>query len=142
MVQIADKFHVIKNGIEAVQSIRLGLKQEELKLQREQQLQHEKNYKDSKDKILIGPKIKISKGFKTKRLENGETAPELLSRNCCLCAMTPDKWNDYQIERAPILFDKYPSLKQAYQSVIEFREWYKPKPIYHEPFTNEKEFGN
>jgi len=141
-VQIADKFHVIKNGIEALQSIRIRLKQQELKLQREEQLLHEKNYKDSKDKSLIGPKMKISKGFKPKRLINGETAPELLSRSRYLCAISPDKWNEYQARRANLLFEKHPSLRQAYQSITDFREWYKSKPSYFEPFTNEKQLGN
>jgi len=39
-IQITDKFHVIKNGLEALQAIRIRLKQEELKLQREQQAVH------------------------------------------------------------------------------------------------------
>lgn len=141
-IQIADKFHVIKNGIEALQAIRIRLKQDELKLQREEQAQHEKNYRESKDKNLIGPKMKISKGFKPKRLVNGETAPELLSRSRYLCAMSPDKWNDYQVRRATILFEKYPGLKQAYQNITDFREWYKSKPMHYEPFTNEKQLGN
>jgi transposase len=56
-VQIADKFHVIKNGIEAVQAIRIRLKQEELKLQREAKLHHQKNYRESKDRDLIPKRL-------------------------------------------------------------------------------------
>ena len=41
-IQIADKFHVIKNGIEYLQAIRIRLKQEEIKIQREEQVLHEK----------------------------------------------------------------------------------------------------
>ena len=141
-IQIADKFHVIKNGIEDLQAIRIRLKQEELKLQREEQALHEKKYKESKDKILIGPKMKVAKGFKIKKLANGETAPELLSRSRYLLAISQDKWNEYQQRRAIILFEKYPSLKEAYQCVIDFREWYKPKKAHFEPFINERELGN
>jgi transposase len=141
-VQIADKFHVIKNGIEAVQAVRIRLKQEELKLQREEQVLHQKNYRDSKDKKFIGPKLKLSKGFKPKRLINGETAPELLSRSRYLCAISSDKWNEYQTRRANLLFKEHPSLRQAYQSITDFREWYKAKPTDFEPFTNEKQLGN
>lgn len=141
-IQIADKFHVIKNGIEALQAIRIRLKQEELKLQREEQAQHEKNYIESKDNNLIGPKMKLSKGFSPKRLVNGETAPELLSRSRYLCTMSPDQWNDYQVRRATILFEKYPELKHAYQNITDFREWYTSKPTHYVPFTNEKQLGN
>lgn len=86
VVQIADKFHVIKHGIESLQAIRIRLKQEALKEQRKEQQIHEKNYKESKDKNLIGPKMKISKAYSPKRLSNGETIPELLSRSRYLCA--------------------------------------------------------
>lgn len=141
-VQIADKFHVIKNGIEAVQAIRIRLKQEELKLQREQQLLHQKNYQDSNNKYLIGPKMKLSKGFKPTKLVNGETAAELLSRSRYLCAISPHKWSESQARRANLLFEKYPSLSQAHQRITDFREWYKAKPTDFEPFTNEKQLGN
>lgn len=141
-IQIADKFHVVKNGLEYLQAIRIRLKQEELKLQREKQTLHEKQYKESKSKTLIGPKMKVEKGFKQKKLANGETAPELLSRSRYLLAISQDNWNEYQERRAKLLFEKYPALKQAYQSIIDFREWYKPKPNCFEPFTNEKELGN
>lgn len=141
-IQIADKFHVIKNGIEAVQAIRIRLKQTELKSQREAQSVHEKNHKESKNKSLIGPKMLVSKAYKPERLSNGETAPELLSRSRYLINVSQDKWNVYQQNRANLLFEKFPELKDAYQSIIEFREWYKQKPIEFEPFTNEKQLGN
>ncbi len=141
-IQIADKFHVIKNGLEYLQAIRIRLKQEELKNQREEQIIHDKQYKESKDKNLIGPKMKTSKGFKPKRLANGDTAPELLSRSRYLLAISQGNWNEYQVRRANTLFQKYPTLKQAYQCIIDFREWYKPKAVCFEPFTNEKELGN
>jgi len=103
-IQIADKFHVIKNGLEYLQAIRIRLKQEELKNQREEQIIHDKQYKESKDKNLIGPKMKTSKGFKPKRLANGDTAPELLSRSRYLLAISQGNWNEYQVRRANTLF--------------------------------------
>lgn len=141
-IQIADKFHVIKNGIEALQAIRIRLKQTELKYQREAQSIHEKNYRESKDKTLIGPKMGVSKAFKPTKLSNGETSAELLSRSRYLLAISYDKWNEYQQKRAEILFDKFPEIKNGYYSVINFREWYKQKPAEFEPFINEKELGN
>lgn len=141
-VQIADKFHVIKNGIEYLQAIRIRLKQEELKKQREQQTIHNKNYKESKNKSLIGPKMKISKAYKPKRLSNGETLPEILTRSRYLMVINPDKWNEYQVRRAQLLFENFPQLKQAMQAINDFREWYKPKAKHFEPFENERILGN
>lgn len=80
-IQIADKFHVIKNGIEHLQAIRIRLKQQELKKQKDQQIIHEKTYKESKNNSLIGPKLKVSKTFYPERISNGETTPELLTRS-------------------------------------------------------------
>ncbi len=71
-VQITVKFHVIKNGIEYLQAIRNRLKQNELKKQREEQLKHEQNYKESKRPNMIGPQMKISKKHFSKRLSNGK----------------------------------------------------------------------
>lgn len=141
-IQIADKFHVIKNGIEAVQSIRIRLKQEELKKQREEQVIHDKNYSESKNKNFIGPKMKLSKAYSPQRLSNGETTPELLTRSRYLLIISPDKWNEYQQKRGQLLFEKFPELKQALQSITDFREWYKVKPNNYEPFENERTLGN
>lgn len=141
-VHIADKFHVIRHAIDAVQSLRLRLKQEALKKQRQEQMAHQKNYKESKDKTLIGPKMKLSKTFKPHKVENGETLPELLTRSRYLCAMSKDKWNQHQKNRASILFQYYPELEKIYDLVLEFRDWYKQKPSDYEPFLNEKILGN
>lgn len=141
-IQIADKFHVIKNGIEYLQAIRIRLKQEELKRQREQQAIHDKNYKESKSSSLIGPKMKVSKTYHPERLSNGETVPELLARSRYLLVISPDKWNEYQVKRAQLLFKKFPQLQQALHTITDFRDWYKPKPNHYEPFENERTLGN
>lgn len=140
--QIADKFHVIKNGLEHLQAIRIRLKQQELKKQRNQQSRHEELYKESKNTKLIGPKMKVSKTFYPERLSNGETIPELLTRSRYLLVLNPDKWNEYQTRRAQLLFEKFPQLKQALDVVTSFRDWYKPKPSNNEPFENERTLGN
>jgi len=141
-IQIADKFHVVKNGIEYLQAIRIRLKQQELKNQREEQTAHEIKYKESKNTRLIGPKMIISKTYHPKRLSNGETTPELLSRSRYLMVIDPNKWNEYQVKRATLLFENFPELKQAVDEINCFRNWYKPKPAEYEPFENERMLGN
>jgi transposase len=141
-IQIADKFHVIKNGIEHLQAIRIRLKQEALKKQRELQSMHDKTYKESQNRSLIGPKMKVSKVYSPERLSNGETVPELLSRSRYLLVISPDKWNDYQAKRAKLLFEKFPQLQLALSDLNDFRTWYKSKPSHFEPFENERTLGN
>ena len=141
-IQIADKFHVVKNGIEYLQAIRIRLKQQELKKQREEQTAHEIKYKESKNTRLIGPKMIIPKTYYPMRLSNGETTPELLSRSRYLMVIDPNKWNEYQIRRAILLFENFPELQQALDEINYFRNWYKPKPTEYEPFENERMLGN
>ncbi len=135
---IADKFHVIRHAIETVQSVRNRLKQEVLKQQREEQTSHNVYYKDLKNKFFIGPKMKLSKSYKPEKLSNGETKAELLTRSRYVCSMNENKWNDYQRKRAVLLFDTFPELKEVYDKIVQFREWYKPKSKEHEPFINER----
>ena len=142
VIQIADKFHVIKNGIEYLQAIRIRLKQQELKKQREEQIVHDKNYRESKNKSLIGPKMKVPKAYSPTRISNGETIPELLTRSKYLLVINPNKWNEYQQRRAKLLFEVFPDLQKALKSITNFREWYKAKPINYEPFENERTLGN
>lgn len=141
-VHIADKFHVVRHAIDTVQSLRNRLKQEALKQQRKEQAVHEFHYKQSKDPSFIGPKLNIKKKYQPKRLENGETIPELLARSRYLCVMHNDKWNKYQRARASILFKYFPELEKVYEIIIKFRDWYKVKPNDYEPFLNDKMLGN
>jgi len=141
-VHIADKFHIIRHAIDAVHSLRNRLKQQALKQQRIEQARHDQNYKDLKNPDFIGPKMNIKKGYKAQRVENGETLPELLTRSRFLCSIHAEKWNDYQQNRANILFKYYPQLEKVYDIILQFRDWYKVKPTQYEPFLNDKILGN
>jgi transposase len=136
---IADKFHVIRHAIDAVQTVRNRLKQEVLKQQREEQKKHDKNYNDKKNRCFIGPKMKLSKKYKPERLSNGETKTELLTRSRYLCSISEEKWNDFQRKRAVLLFKTFPELQKVYDKIMQFRNWYKVKPKEYEPFTNERD---
>ncbi|MFM6251009.1 MAG: transposase [Dolichospermum sp.] len=118
-IHIADKFHVIRHAIEAVQAVRLRLKQEALKQQREEQLAFQKQLNDNKKSDFIGPKMKLPKGYKPAKLENGETLPELLSRSRYLCAIEEQKWNIYQQKRAKLLFDYYGSRQKPVDQKLD-----------------------
>jgi Na+/phosphate symporter len=55
------------------------------------------------------------------RLANGDTKCELLARSRYLLMMSRDKWSDSHKERARILFDLYPDIKEAYNLVHSLR---------------------
>lgn len=105
--RIADKFHVIKMGLEALQAIRIRLRQARLTAEREAK----------------------EKGKKLKKiiLTNGETIKELLARSRYLLFKFESDWTDTQRERAAILFELYPEIYTAYKLICSFRAFYKIK---------------
>ena len=105
--RVADKFHIIKMGFEALQSIRIRFRQELLTKERVAKKKHQK---------VIN-----------KRYENEETEKELLARSRGLLFKFPNQWSSRQEERARILFREYPEIYNAYKLILEFRRFYKEK---------------
>ena len=124
--QIADKFHIIKHILEAMQAVRVRYRQEILRdkrlKQEEHKYQEEENKVQAKEQGVIYTK-KVFK-YKTKYANNGESYSELLSRSRYLLFKTPDKWSETQKERSKALFEVYPEIKHAYYLSIQFRDWF------------------
>ncbi len=110
---VVDKFHVIKNIIDQLQSIRIRHRQQELVRRREA--------KQNK------------KSFKETCFANGDTTLQLLARSRGLLFLLPDQWSVHQQQRAKVLFEQYPEIRTAYQLVLKIRQWFRPpkgKTIY------------
>ncbi len=101
---VIDKFHVVKNAIEQLQSIRIRYRQQEL----------------SKRRLAKQNK----QSYQGKTLVNGDTTLQLLARSRGLLFLLPKQWSEHQKERAKILFELYPEIKIAYQLVLGFRRWF------------------
>lgn len=96
---IIDKFHVVKNVLDALQSVRLRLKKE----------------------LMAG----LDKGNKkTKKDKQILSDLELLSRCKYLLNKKSDDWNNYQQEMVRELFEKFSELQTAFHITKYFREWY------------------
>lgn len=113
--KIADKFHVIKLGMEALQAVRIRYRQEVMTKEREAREQWKKQGKKMKD----FPKSKIYK--------NGDTEKILLARSRYLLFSFKKNWTESQTERANILFREFPEIKQAYDTICSFRAFYNTK---------------
>ena len=105
--RVADKFHVLQMGFEALQAIRIRIRQDILTEER-----------SSAEK---------RKQIKTKRFKNEETVKELLARSRGLLFKFPHQWSDRQLERAKILFTEYREIQDAYLQILEFRRFYNSK---------------
>ena len=101
---ITDKFHVVKHIVEAVQAVRVRLKQEEL----------------SALPTSVKERKKIEKET---RLINGETRIEMLTRSRYLLFKLRNKWTPSQQKRAPLLFDTFPTLSTVYDLTQQIRGW-------------------
>jgi transposase len=101
---IADKFHVIKHITEAVQTLRLRLKQEEI----------------SK---LPATKKQRKEYEKQTRLANGESRIEMLTRSRYILFKHSKDWTLSQQKRATLLFETFPSIQTAYELTLMLRNW-------------------
>ena len=122
-VQIADKFHVIKHALDALQDVRVRYRRILLTKRRRAYEKHKKEEKERKEECEKKNRKYIKRKFEytENTLSNGETPLQLLAKSRYLLFKFPEKWEDYQKERAEILFSEYPEIKTAYDRICEFR---------------------
>lgn len=100
-VQIADKFHMVKLGLEALQDVRVRYRQKALS----QEWQDEKKFPQN--------------------FSNGDTLRQLLARSRYLLFSFESEWTESQRERAQILFQYFPEIENAYRDILAFRRFYR-----------------
>jgi transposase len=124
--QIADKFHVIRNLIEAQQAVRIRHRQKILELRRNALQLFKQEEKHRREECEKESRKYTSKKFtyNEQRLSNGETPSELLARSHYLLYKFPHQWAPRQALRARTLFENYPEIEKAYQMACQFRKWY------------------
>jgi transposase len=123
--QTADKYHIVQMAIDSTQELRIRHKQEALTAQRKEEKEHRQAYLQYKQKRGTDDE-KLRKKYTPKRLENGETRPEFLSRCNYLLYKKSNQWTEKQRKRVTLLFKHYPEMEQAYGYILEFRNWYDP----------------
>jgi transposase len=107
---VADKFHVVKHIVEAVQAFRLRLKQEEI--------------------AKLPPTKKERKEYeKATKLINGESRIEMLTRSRYVLFKRQENWSASQQKRAVLLFETFPQLKSTYELTQEIRQWLDKKNV-------------
>ena len=141
-VIIRDCFHVIQRGSEGIEEIRLRLKREAVKEQKKQKAEFKKKLERlAKQRKAYRAKHKRPKGRKRGRkptqrtsfapqtLSNEETKVESLTRCKKQMLKSRDKWTDSQEERAKLLFELYPKLKEAHSLINSLRCIFKNKSL-------------
>lgn len=106
--QVADKFHIIREVLEQLQSTRIRHRQELLALER-------KKNKTTLEKLSLNEEC-----------ANGDTLKQLLHRSRGLLFKREHEWTEEQSSRAIELFKRYPEIKEIYKYCQKIRQWYNP----------------
>ena len=109
--KVIDRFHAVKLVLDAMQHLRIKL--------RWQAIEEENN--------AIQLAKKTGKKYEPEILSNGDTIKEILVRSRYLLYKYQEDWTMNQSQRAAILFEKYPLLKDAYFLTLTFRNIYSNK---------------
>ena len=107
---VADKFHVVKHVLEAIQSLRMRLKQAEIA----------KLPTTKKERRLYEKETKLI---------NGESRIEMLTRSRYVLFKQEENWTQNQQKRAVLLFQTYPVLQVAYKLTMQIRAWLDKKNV-------------
>jgi transposase len=111
---VIDKFHVVKYVLEAVQNVRIQIKN---------QLNE-----------------KLPKGRRNTPESSAVLSDlELLKRCKYLLTQAQIKWSDHQRELAEQLFEKFPQLQTAYLLAEDFKTWYTPAKLSLSRLVKEKQ---
>jgi transposase len=111
---VIDKFHVMKQVLEALQSVRLRIK----------------------DQI----RENLTKGKKKTESDKHILSDLELLKNCkYTLTQSQSEWNDYQNDLMQKVFERFEKLKTGYQLTEEFRQWYDKKNCKKHQITIEKD---
>lgn len=107
---VNDRFHVQQLLSEAVDQLRVRHRWEVLDAENRAIREHRARHKAAKtreERDLIGQ-------WEPRRMDNGETLPQVMARSRHVILKHKAKWNLQQKARAKILFGRFPDLEKAY----------------------------
>lgn len=127
-VGVADKFHVVKLGMQALSDLRVSYRQEELTKERLRREAHKCNEASNRKLALrAGNTYETKKCPPAPRMKNGETVLQLLVLTNKALSQFQNKWGTEMKERVSILFHLFPNLEKMYQLISAFRGIYTVK---------------
>ncbi|MFP4019122.1 MAG: ISL3 family transposase [Bacteroidales bacterium] len=103
--RVIDRFHVQKLAYEALQEMRIA---------------HRWDAINEATNDMENAKLN-NQDYVPEYLENGDTKKQLLARSRYLLFKSADKWSEKQNQRAKILFEMYPDMKEAYRLTHNLR---------------------
>lgn len=120
---VNDRFHVQQLVNEAIDQMRITYRWEVLAKENKAIKEHRAKRKAAHtraEKEAIGE-------WEPKRMENGETMPQVMARSRHLILRHKSKWNKQQQERAVVLFKMFPRLEEAYNIYLKLVDIFNDK---------------
>ena len=120
---INDRFHVQQLMSEAVDRMRVRLRWQVLEEENKAIREHRARRRAAKSRAereAIGQ-------WEPRRMANGETMPQVMARGRHIILKHESKWNVQQKERAEVLFERFPKLKEAYGLSMRLTEMFNRK---------------
>ena len=136
---VADKFHVIKLGIQAISDLRIKYRQQELteeRIRREVHICNEAKNRDAAEKV--GKIYRVQKLSSIRKQANGETILQILSASNRALSQFEEKWGSIMKKRIKILFILFPEIEKMYKMITDFRRIYNVKSFGTHVFKNAK----
>jgi len=103
--RVIDRFHVQKLAYDALQEMRIA---------------HRWDAINEETDAMEEAKL-AGKKYIPQTLENGDTKKQLLARSRYLLFKSADKWTEKQKQRAKLLFERYPDIKEGYSLTHSLR---------------------
>lgn len=100
-----DRFHIQKLASEALQEMRIAHRWDAIRAET-----------DAREEAR-----RTGRAYAPEVLANGDTHRQLLARSRYLLFKSADKWTESQRQRAEVLFETYPDLRQAYSLTHSLR---------------------
>jgi transposase len=137
---VIDCFHIVQRLCEGLEEMRLRFKRLavtqakkaacEFKKREDRKAKnrayyrktHKRNIKEKRGRKRIG-----RQKYKAPVLPNGDTRVELLTRCRNLLSQSGEKWGEHRRERANLLFELYPQMKEGYSLICRGRNIFKKK---------------
>lgn len=137
---VIDCFHIVKRLCEGLEEMRLRFKrlaqvenkkaaaafaQKEDRKGRQRSYYRKRHKKNPREKR--GRKRIRKQKYKPAVLSNGDTKVELLTRSRNLLAQSGDKWGEHKKERARLMFELYPQMREGYSLICKVRSIFRMK---------------
>ena len=138
---VIDCFHIMKRLCDGLDEIRMRFKRsavseikkeerefkKKLAIRKKARTLYRKNHSKKRGEKRGRPRLRSNEKFTPSTLSNGDTKVELLTRARYILPKSGEKWSENQKERANLLFDLHPKLREAHSLVCKLRSIFKNK---------------